>query len=317
MKCEDCLRLLEGFVEKELDARSSEGVEAHLALCPACARAYSEQAQEQEIYSSYVLDVQASPALWAGLRAAIREENAARAGSPLQKMRHWLALPPGPLPVPRAFGGALPYFAASLLLVAAFIYAQRPAPRDAGPAPASVADAAPAPAPAAEVARRVTEGAAPTLTGATEADGAPEQTRPARERRATYVPAYVPAPRRHASPARGGAAPPRPETSVAARAPSGEPAYLVAGEQAYRKPIAELAGQIEARGAEALPPALRAEYSRELAAVERAIAAIREDARRHPDDPNLAEFMRAAYKGKLELLASVAEQGEAADSDRR
>jgi hypothetical protein len=54
-------------------------------------------------------------------------------------------------------------------------------------------------------------------------------------------------------------------------------------------------------------PGLQAEYERNLALVDRAIAETRSAAKSNPNDPDAAEFMFAAYQSKLDLLNQVAD----------
>jgi hypothetical protein len=54
-------------------------------------------------------------------------------------------------------------------------------------------------------------------------------------------------------------------------------------------------------------PALQAEYERNLALVDRAIAATRSAAKRNPNDPDAAEFMFSAYQSKVDLLNTIAD----------
>ena len=54
-------------------------------------------------------------------------------------------------------------------------------------------------------------------------------------------------------------------------------------------------------------PGLQAEYERNLALVDRAIAATRSAAKSNPNDPDAAEFMFAAYQSKLDLFNQVAD----------
>jgi hypothetical protein len=54
-------------------------------------------------------------------------------------------------------------------------------------------------------------------------------------------------------------------------------------------------------------PALQSEYERNLAMVDRAIAATRNAAKSNPNDPEAADFMFAAYQTKVDLLNQVAE----------
>jgi hypothetical protein len=54
-------------------------------------------------------------------------------------------------------------------------------------------------------------------------------------------------------------------------------------------------------------PALQVEYERNLAVVDRAIAATRSAAKSNPNDPDAADFMFAAYQSKVDFLNTVAD----------
>jgi hypothetical protein len=56
-----------------------------------------------------------------------------------------------------------------------------------------------------------------------------------------------------------------------------------------------------------MAPALQAEYERNLALVDRALAATRNAAKKNPNDPEAVEFMFTAYENKVNLLNAVAD----------
>ena len=81
---------------------------------------------------------------------------------------------------------------------------------------------------------------------------------------------------------------------------------LLPGERSYLQTIAKLDSTINASD-RPMRPALQAEYQRNLALVDRALAATRDAAKKNPNDPDAAEFMMAAYQNKVNLLNAVAE----------
>lgn len=81
---------------------------------------------------------------------------------------------------------------------------------------------------------------------------------------------------------------------------------LLPGEKSYLRTIAALDSTIKAND-RPMRPALRAEYERNLALVDRALAAARTAAKNNPDDPDAAEFVFAAYQSKVDLLNTVAD----------
>jgi hypothetical protein len=92
----------------------------------------------------------------------------------------------------------------------------------------------------------------------------------------------------------------RPETESVAKV------KLIPGEKSYLRTIAALNSTIKAND-RPMRPALRAEYERNLALVDRALAAARATAKNNPDDPDAAEFVFAAYQSKVDLLNTVAD----------
>jgi anti-sigma factor RsiW len=82
---------------------------------------------------------------------------------------------------------------------------------------------------------------------------------------------------------------------------------LMPGERSYLKTIAALDSTIKSKGSRPMRPALQAEYERNLALVDRALAATRTAAKNNPNDPDATEFMFAAYQSKVDLLNTVAD----------
>ena len=96
--------------------------------------------------------------------------------------------------------------------------------------------------------------------------------------------------------------PTAPKSSVAQTAP----VKLLPGERAYLQTIAKLDTTIK-EGKNDMRPALQVEYERNLAVVDRAIAATRNAAKKNPGDPDAADFMFAAYQSKVDLLNTIAD----------
>ena len=96
---------------------------------------------------------------------------------------------------------------------------------------------------------------------------------------------------------------PTSETTLAAAA---APVKLFPGERSYLQTIARLDNTIKSNSRE-MRPSLRAEYERNLAVVDRAIAATRTAAKSNPNDPDAADFMFAAYQSKVDLLNTIAD----------
>ena len=81
---------------------------------------------------------------------------------------------------------------------------------------------------------------------------------------------------------------------------------LLPGERSYLQAIAKLDTTIKSNKT-AMRPSLQVEYERNLAVVDRAIAATRNAAKSNPSDPDAADFMFAAYQSKVDLLNTIAD----------
>lgn len=96
--------------------------------------------------------------------------------------------------------------------------------------------------------------------------------------------------------------------SVQRLATNAEPAVkLLPGERGYLKTIAALDSSLKSSSNRPMRPGMQSEYERNLAMVDRAIAATRNAAKNNPNDPDAAEFMFAAYQTKVDLLNQVAD----------
>jgi hypothetical protein len=99
---------------------------------------------------------------------------------------------------------------------------------------------------------------------------------------------------------------PRRKHLVAAPNQSVARVKLLPGEKSYLRTIAALDSTIKSNN-RPMRPTLRAEYERNLALVDRALAAARTAAKNNPDDPDAAEFVFSAYQSKVDLLNTVAD----------
>ena len=91
MKCEECLPLIEEYVDGELDGRIIERLDAHLSTCAACAAELTALRREQEVYANYRRDVEVTPAHWNIVRARIEQErDAAPQAESRPRFGEWL-----------------------------------------------------------------------------------------------------------------------------------------------------------------------------------------------------------------------------------
>lgn len=84
----------------------------------------------------------------------------------------------------------------------------------------------------------------------------------------------------------------------------------VPGEEQYEQAIASLSRAIAAGGDAVLGPSMRADYERNLAVVDKAIAETRRAAVRNPQDADATQFLFSAYQSKVDLLMAVADQAQ-------
>jgi len=89
-------------------------------------------------------------------------------------------------------------------------------------------------------------------------------------------------------------------------APKPTPVKLIPGERSYLQTIAKLDSTINSNK-KIMRPGLQVEYERNLAVVDRAIAATRSAAKSNPNDPDAADFMFAAYQSKVDFLNTIAD----------
>jgi len=98
----------------------------------------------------------------------------------------------------------------------------------------------------------------------------------------------------------------RPAKFIANSAPKPAPVKLLPGERSYLQTIARLDSAIKSNK-KGMRPALQVEYERNLAVVDRYIAATRSAAKSNPNDPDAADFMFTAYQSKVDLLNTIAD----------
>ena len=78
MKCDDCLNLLEMYIDGEAGERNTDQVREHLLKCESCTGEFEALTAESELYQRYDRDLQISPAIWNGIAARISTQTAAK-----------------------------------------------------------------------------------------------------------------------------------------------------------------------------------------------------------------------------------------------
>lgn len=131
--CAEIQSTLPLYVGGDLEAQALSEVRLHLGDCPPCAeRALAARAARRELVAALRMESRPGPDLWAGVRAALREEGVLRTQAPAPRT---LATPRIPLAWRRSLG----YAAAAAAVMVAFWVGSRwndaPAPsgRDGAP----------------------------------------------------------------------------------------------------------------------------------------------------------------------------------------
>jgi len=271
--------ILQGYFDGELSSEIAESVASHLAVCISCARAARELESESLLLSKALEPEFAGPVPTERLRhqldAAIAGLHLVRpVASHESRVRSWLQAIADlfTLSPQRAFGYAV--LATVIVFASIFAIVQW---RNGNVKDANVA--------------KVLQPASPGPSVTSDKSEEPIKTSSARvvdgsggsSKKRLVVPARV-----------------NPNQSVAK-------VKLLPGERSYLKQIASLDTTIKSESSRPMRPGLQAEYERNLALVDRAIAATRSAAKSNPNDPDAAEFMFAAYQSKLDLLNQVAD----------
>ena len=81
MNCNECLLIIEEYVEDSLDPQTFKQAARHVAACGACRTVYEELKSEQAVYSRYLLKIKEKPESWDAVRAEIRKGNSAAAAN--------------------------------------------------------------------------------------------------------------------------------------------------------------------------------------------------------------------------------------------
>ena len=322
--------LLQALIDGELSAERKLEAEAHVASCLSCAAAAREAAQEFALFSSaFAADeslsvpterLRASVAsAVAGMRAAqsasfVGSETAASVSSGGRVRSFWSSLAASLAPRRIAVFASL---ALAAVVLAATFFALRPGTQPGKDEPQETAKGTGAPTPITGATLTPEQSVSQSATGdmPQSAKGpGPKTIRPGTEK---------------IRPKGGGelekfrlknAGAELAEMKNAQKFPAGTnrggAQDLLPVERQYAREIAALKTSIERRQMQTLSPTLRAEYERNVAVVDEAIASTRAAAKSNPQDRDAQEFLRSAYQEKLDLLSAVAGKSQLAAADR-
>jgi Putative zinc-finger len=105
MKCDDCLNLLEEYIDGEAAARDAEQVNFHVSTCANCANEMEALTAEREIYARYDRELEISPSMWNAIAARTVAESRAVDSRERFSFGEWFA---GLFAMPRyGFAGAV------------------------------------------------------------------------------------------------------------------------------------------------------------------------------------------------------------------
>lgn len=290
MKCEDCLVLIEDFIDGELDERAAKRVLSHTAVCESCANFFEEMRQEQDLYAHYSRDVEVTPALWAGVRERISRERAARAGGLLARLGELFG---GLIATPRLS----PAVAAALVVVAVGVTVAVMSlinSRDNGAGGQVATNNGNGAITAPPVVENKPANAVKQPSATDEGAARDERVTAQNKRQTDSVPAAEKAVNRQLAQKR---------TQSPAQA---SPDQLVReAEQKYVAAINILSRDVDRRRSK-MDPAVVARFTVALNDINNTIAETRRAARENPDDPIALQYMLTAYRKKVEVLREMA-----------
>lgn len=297
--------LLQAYMDGELSPESAAAAATHVARCEACADALASAASENDFLSAALGPDEAwsvpTEALRSRVNAAVARlgDAAEPARSPRWNLGALLAPLSGLFSFTPARAAAFASVVAVVAFAAVFLSVQkRTTDERPGPAGSQLASTAATP-------ETNLPGVVVVPPQTTDTTNPPVVSGPAVVEKGVRVV--------NASAKRERAVTPRRAGSEVKREAAPE---LLPGEKGYVEAIASLSKTVELGGDAVLRPAARADYERNLAVVDQAIAETRRVARQNPRDPEAVSFLLSAYQSKVDLLSTVAEQAQVATLGR-
>src|SRR6266404_3033927 len=116
MKCDDCLNLLEEYIDGEVIEVDAEQISTHLITCAACNSEFAALTAEQEVFARYDRELNITPAMWSAIQERTAAERQPIGQSSQFNPRAWLA---GLFTAPRfglAFSGAMAVLIAAIVI---------------------------------------------------------------------------------------------------------------------------------------------------------------------------------------------------------
>lgn len=317
--------LLQALIDGELSAEATGEAEAHVASCPSCTAAAADAAREFALFSrAFAVDgslTVPTERLRASITSAVAEMQPARATdrvasretSGVRVRSFWSSLAASFAPRQIAVFAGL---ALAAVILAATFFALRPGTRPGEDGPQEIAGGdTPEQKPGAGTSN-ASPAASPAATPG-ESGGVPTAEELAKIRPKNVGSELAKNPPKGGAPllVKSTPRPPRPADRAPAEVARG-PKDLLPVERQYAREIAALKTSIERQKLQTLSPTLRAEYERNVAVVDEAIASTRAAVKSNPADRDAQEFLRSAYQEKLDLLSAVAGKSQLAAADR-
>jgi hypothetical protein len=292
MNCENYLMMLDEYIENELDEKSAIQVSAHIADCPACAGEYEILRREQQVYSQYLLKVEATPALWANVQADI--EKAQRERFSLRNFRDWFAKTFGMPAFNPAFAAAPLLLLVTLGIIVGLIKNKSTDNSSGEETTFQKADVQSPPEKPGSYAKNETSN--------------PDKKDDIRKPEVKITIAQVKnRPKKDVS--RSNLSKPMNQSANFKTVNSDRKLttdeVVKKAERQYKGAIAILSDDIKRRRAQ-LSPNLISQFEQSLAEIDRTISETRRAVRSQPNDPVAIQYMTTAYAKKIELLRTIA-----------
>lgn len=297
MKCENFLLLADAYIEDELELQENSEVSDHLTVCESCAFSYNKIRREQEMFERYFLEAEATPALWKNLQSAIRDEKIVQPprrfafpGRKFEKVFRDVFLVFSPREMALA---ALGIF---ILCTFVFLFIGREN------SSVEYAERNNEILPFSKVAEKIEQSS--LVSGVNQKENAQiNQTTltPKTNARRLRV-------RQFQRPSEKPNALSQRNSEIASSQTKSEN-NLLPDEQKYLATIARLTAEVKSVETN-MPPVLSVEYKRNLSTVDQAITETRSAAQRYPKNPDVANFVLSAYRGKIALLTEVAKRSK-------
>jgi Putative zinc-finger len=292
MNCENYLMMLDEYVENELDEKSAVQVSAHIADCPACAGEYEILRREQQVYSQYLVDVEATPALWSNVQADI--EKAQRERFTSGNFRDWFAKTFGISAFNPAFAAAPILLLITLGIIVGLIKYKSTDNSSGEEITSQKADVQSSPEKPDNYARNETS--------------SPDKNDDIKKPEDKITIAQVKN-RLKKDVSRSNLSKPINQSTnfktVSSNRKLTTDEVVEKAEQQYKGAIAILSDDIKRRRAQ-LSPNLISQFEQSLADIDRTISETRRAVRSQPNDPVAIQYMTTAYAKKIELLRTIA-----------